>query len=174
MPAPVQDGALPYFNAQGDLVITAATDDQFKYWRDGAQSIWQTLADLSADAATVRRYAAKSDAPLHTQMGVRDCKGRLWKAAMGWFGFVSSVDIGSKRRSRKRRGTWSLCGIWDFSDDHENKEILREARQSTAQSPEAQGHVIREGRGQAGVLRATTVPGANRRDAAQFSGLRNQ
>ena len=83
MPAPVQDGALPYFNAQGDLVITAATDDQFKYWRDGAQSIWQTLADRSADAATVRRYAAKSDAPLHTQMGVRDCKGEIVESGDG-------------------------------------------------------------------------------------------
>ena len=66
MPAPAPQlavGALPCFNARGDLVITAATDDQFKYWRDGAQSIWQTLADLSADAATVRRYAAKERHP---------------------------------------------------------------------------------------------------------------
>ena len=95
MPAPAPQlavGALPCFNARGDLVITAATDDQFKYWRDGAQSIWQTLADLSADAATVRRYAAKSDAPLHTQLGVRDCKGEIVEldelllcVECGWF-----------------------------------------------------------------------------------------
>lgn len=75
--APVEVGALPCFNEQGDLVISADTDRQFKYWLDGAQTIWQTLADLNAPAATVRRYAARSDAPLHTQMGVRDCKGEI-------------------------------------------------------------------------------------------------
>jgi hypothetical protein len=60
--APVEVGALPYFNEQGDLVISADTDRQFKYWLDGAQTIWQTLVDLSADAATVRRYAMRLDA----------------------------------------------------------------------------------------------------------------
>lgn len=90
MPAPAPQlavGALPCFNAQGDLVITAATDDQFKYWRDGAQSIWQTLADLNADAATVRRYAARSDASLHTQMGVQGCKGEIVESGDGLIRF---------------------------------------------------------------------------------------
>ncbi len=60
--APVEVGALPCFNESGDLVISADTDRQFKYWLDGAQTVWQTLVDLSADAATVRRYAMRLDA----------------------------------------------------------------------------------------------------------------
>ena len=48
---------------------------KWRWWAEG-QSLAQTLADLDAPAAVIRRYLGKSDAPLHTALGVQDCKGK--------------------------------------------------------------------------------------------------
>ncbi len=76
-------GVKPYFNANGDLVIEQDTDDLFKWWKPDGQSLAQTLADLDANSKTIRRYLARSDAPLHTAMAVRDCASEIVRASDG-------------------------------------------------------------------------------------------
>lgn len=61
----------------GRVAIGFDCDPRWQWWLPGAQTLAQTLADLDADAATIRRYLGRSDAPLHTAMGVRDCKGGI-------------------------------------------------------------------------------------------------
>ena len=60
----------------GRLVIGFDCDESFQWWKPEGQSIAQTLADLDAPADVVKRYLGKSDAPLHTALGVQDCKGK--------------------------------------------------------------------------------------------------
>lgn len=60
----------------GRLHIGFDCDPLFQWWKSEGQSIAQTLADLDAPADVVRRYLGKSDKPLHTALGVRDCKGK--------------------------------------------------------------------------------------------------
>ena len=52
----------PHLTEGGDLVIGFQSHPKFHHWA-GGQTLWQTLADLSANAATVRRYALKVDVP---------------------------------------------------------------------------------------------------------------
>ena len=49
---------------------------KWRWWADG-QPLAQTLADLDAPADVVKRYLGRSDAPLHTALGVQDCKGEI-------------------------------------------------------------------------------------------------
>lgn len=60
----------------GLLHIGFDCDPLFHWWKPEGQSLAQTLADLDAPADVVRRYLGKSDAPLHTALGVQDCKGK--------------------------------------------------------------------------------------------------
>lgn len=60
----------------GRLHIGFDCDPLFQWWKPEGQSLAQTLADLDAPADMVRRYLGKSDAPLHTALGVQDCKGK--------------------------------------------------------------------------------------------------
>ena len=60
----------------GSLHIGFDCDESFQWWKPGSQSLAQTLADLDAPADVVKRYLGKSDAPLHTALGVQDCKGK--------------------------------------------------------------------------------------------------
>ena len=61
----------------GSLRIGFDCDPLFQWWKPEGQSLAQTLADLDAPADVVRRHLGKSDAPLHTALGVRDCKGEI-------------------------------------------------------------------------------------------------
>ena len=60
----------------GSLHIGFDCDPLFQWWKPEGQSLAQTLADLDAPADVIRRYLGKSDAPLHTALGVQDCKGK--------------------------------------------------------------------------------------------------
>ena len=61
----------------GSLRIGFDCDESFQWWKPEGQPLAQTLADLDAPADVVRRYLGKSDTPLHTALGVRDCKGEI-------------------------------------------------------------------------------------------------
>lgn len=61
----------------GSLHIGFDCDPLFQWWKPEGQSLAQTLADLDAPADMVRRYLGKSDAPLHTALGVKNCEGEL-------------------------------------------------------------------------------------------------
>lgn len=61
----------------GSLHIGFDCDPLFQWWKPEGQSLAQTLADLDAPADVIRRYLGKSDAPLHTALGVQDCKGEV-------------------------------------------------------------------------------------------------
>lgn len=60
----------------GSLRIGFDCDESFQWWQPNSQTLAQTLADLDAPADVVRQYLGKSDAPLHTALGVQDCKGK--------------------------------------------------------------------------------------------------
>lgn len=75
--APKPKGKMPALLLDGSVRIGFDCDPLIQWWKPEGQSLAQTLADLDAPAATIRRYLGKSDKPLHTQMGVRDCKGAI-------------------------------------------------------------------------------------------------
>ena len=52
----------PYINDSGDLVIPHDAPAQYKWW-DGGQPIIETLAELGANEATLRRYRHQEKAP---------------------------------------------------------------------------------------------------------------
>jgi hypothetical protein len=48
--------SIPYLDAQGDLVIPFDAPLKYHHWREGGQSIVQTLAELNAPPEAVRRH----------------------------------------------------------------------------------------------------------------------
>ena len=68
---------MPRLSPDGSLHIGFDCDPLFQWWKPEGQSLAQTLADLDAPADVIRRYLGKSDAPLHTALGVQDCKGEV-------------------------------------------------------------------------------------------------
>ena len=71
----------PSLLPDGSVHIGFDCAPKYQWWKPGGQSLAQTLADLDAPADTVRRYLGRSDAPLHTAMAVRDCKGEIVELA---------------------------------------------------------------------------------------------
>lgn len=65
---------LPLLREDGSLRIPQGADRRYQHWREGAQPLWQTLAELNAPAATVRRYCARVER-LHG--GLQRCTGRV-------------------------------------------------------------------------------------------------
>lgn len=83
----------------GSLRIGFDCDPLFQWWKPEGQSLAQTLADLDAPADVIRRYLGKSDAPLHTALGVQDCKGEVvtlpelaYCVDCGWFYEMAAVS----------------------------------------------------------------------------------
>ena len=87
----------------GSLRIGFDCDESFHWWKPNSQTLAQTLADLDAPADVVRRYLGKSNAPLHTAMGVQDCRGKgegcvvtvgelEFCTECGWFYETSAVN----------------------------------------------------------------------------------
>ena len=68
---------MPRLSPDGSLHIGFDCDPLFQWWKPEGQSLAQTLADLDAPADVIRRYLGKSDAPLHSALGVQDCKGEV-------------------------------------------------------------------------------------------------
>lgn len=82
----------------GSLRIGFDCDESFHWWKPNSQTLAQTLADLDAPADVVRRYLGESPAPLHTALGVQDCKGELvtlpelaYCVGCGWY-YERGVD----------------------------------------------------------------------------------
>ena len=46
----------PHFNAQGDLVIPFRSPVKFHYWKEGGQSIFDTLRELGATDEQIARH----------------------------------------------------------------------------------------------------------------------
>lgn len=83
----------------GRIHFRAPTRFRYRWWKPGGQSLAQTLADLDAPADVIRRYLGKSDAPLHTALGVQDCKGEAvtlpeltYCVGCGWFYEATAVS----------------------------------------------------------------------------------
>lgn len=71
----------PSLLPDGSVRIGFDCAPKYQWWKPGSQSLAQTLAELGAGEDTIRRYLGKSDAPLHTALGVRDCKGEIVELA---------------------------------------------------------------------------------------------
>lgn len=56
-----QTRPMPYLDEQGDLVIPFDAPPKYCYWREGGQSIWQTLAELNAPPAVLRKYERQTE-----------------------------------------------------------------------------------------------------------------
>ena len=90
---------MPRLSPDGSLHIGFDCDPLFQWWKPEGQSLAQALADLDAPADVIRRYLGKSDAPLHTALGVQDCKGEVvtlpelaYCVDCGWFYEMAAVS----------------------------------------------------------------------------------
>jgi len=80
---------LPSLREDGSIRIPQGADYRYQYWRAGSQTLWQTLAELNAPAATIRRYCARVER-LH--VGFQQCTGRVvelpelrYCVSCGWY-----------------------------------------------------------------------------------------
>jgi len=46
----------PYIDARGDLIIPFDSEEKYHWWKEGGQSIRETLKELKAPEEVVRRY----------------------------------------------------------------------------------------------------------------------
>lgn len=71
----------PSLLPDGSVRIGFDCAPKYQWWKPGSQSLAQTLDKLGACEEAIRRYLGRSDAPLHTAMAVRDCKGGIVELA---------------------------------------------------------------------------------------------
>lgn len=80
----------PYLTEEGELRIPLNTLPRFRWWQEGGQSVWTTLAELGAPLGTWRRHAVNRGDFLFSAIHCEWCKGDV----LAGDGFAFCVECG--------------------------------------------------------------------------------